>query len=690
METEAILKAMTAEEKIKLICPEGGASTTPIKALPSITVAADAAGLYEGAPRFFLTRANGYTRFPSPAAIGCSWDKNLAYNVGREIGRQCCARGLHLALGPNCLPFRQEEGVNYLKFSAQPLESGTLAAEFIRGVQSTGVGACLAVCGRRSLSGLNLTALDEAERLSSLDYALKAEPRAALAGGEVRAELLRQKGFEGVCVSEWGDGKERAALIKEGCDMAFCTDSGGRRRLETALNDGRLTTAELDEAALRVLKLIDYTYDDHPYDLDDKAQMDKSADFAAGCAVLLKNDGILPITGDSVTVVGCGAERLTVWGDEGGTTETASLIKELSVDRRVKVLAADASPDIEVRINEALEHTFPDETVIIVLSGTPDCTGAPSDALPEGDLKLIERLEESGRNVAAVVAACNFDYSRLSAAKAVLYAPYLGNGAAAALKKLICGELSPSGKLCAPLSCKTGGLPLGHGLSYSPFSYSDAIVRPRKDGGCAVTFTLKNEGRYHAAEAVQLYVCGGGIMKLAAFDKHWLRAGESRAVTLEADRLPRLADESDLKLAVCASASDVRLTLSPAALKSAGGESAADKTIELNSKNDIKERKSSGRQTLSSFKEGDLRTAESLNGLAGKIARRKIKKLSLKLADGDAERAGRLSAAALKTPLSRLPAQSNNALSKSFVQAVLLLSDGKPFAALKRALSKKD
>ena len=78
--------------------------------------------------------------------------------------------------------------------------------------------------------------------------------------------------------------------------------------------------------------------------------------------------------------------------------------------------------------------------------------------------------------------------------------------------------------------------PFGHGLSYTTYSYSGLKVTPGKNP--KVTFTLKNTGKRDGAEVAQIYAAlpasaAEPPKRLVGFNKVWLKAGESKEVTVE-------------------------------------------------------------------------------------------------------------------------------------------------------------
>jgi beta-glucosidase len=83
---------------------------------------------------------------------------------------------------------------------------------------------------------------------------------------------------------------------------------------------------------------------------------------------------------------------------------------------------------------------------------------------------------------------------------------------------------------------KTVLFPFGHGLSYTTFSYSGLKVTPGKNP--KVTFTVKNTGKRDGAEVAEIYAALPAAAaeppkRLVGFNKVWLKAGESKEVTVE-------------------------------------------------------------------------------------------------------------------------------------------------------------
>jgi beta-glucosidase len=80
--------------------------------------------------------------------------------------------------------------------------------------------------------------------------------------------------------------------------------------------------------------------------------------------------------------------------------------------------------------------------------------------------------------------------------------------------------------------------PFGYGLSYTTFAYSGLNVTPGKE--TVVSFTVKNTGKRGGAEIAEVYAAlpastGEPPKRLVGWSKVWLKAGESKEVTVSVD-----------------------------------------------------------------------------------------------------------------------------------------------------------
>ena len=632
MDIDRILESMSEEERAEIICGEANGRTRAVRVLPSLKIE------YDGFKR------SGGASFPSAVAIACGFDADLAYAVGKEEGKECCACGVHLtARVPRLSAPKTDCGDRYRYLSESEKLTHELSRAFADGVQSTGVGANVRFDG-------------EADELCLALEGCKAK---ALTLGQDKfalAATARKHGYTGAILSVRGDIDDRAQALKCGIDLSVESGFDEPTCLSNALGRGDITQKDVDESARRVLALIDETYDDHEFDLDGEERRRKAVSFAAECAVLVKNDGILPLSGDGVTVCEKGAAGFFTSGEEGGEEKRDSLIDAFKADRRVKLVRGyEEGEDFS---EEALEATYPDEPIVVVLGAyEADCPFLKRDtALPEEQLVLVERLADSGRGVVAVVVGGgSVDLKRVSVANAVIFAPYLGDGAGEALKRIICGEVSPCGRLCEDFVSLNGEerevvYPFGHGLTYGQFVYGEP-----KAVSSGITLEIRNDGRYSAAEVVQVYDSGS---RLVAYEKVRLRAGQSRSVTLK-------VDPSDLKgrLFMGASRLDLKYEISLSENEEEENSSVSENKTENLSENET--RGQNDEPNLYSVLSDICETT------GGKKLLRRIKKLALSGVDGDEKRAERLTEAAKKLPVYKLVNLSAGELDFKFAESCL-------------------
>ena len=82
--------------------------------------------------------------FPSAAGTAASFDRELLYKMGETLGEECRAENVAVLLGPAVNMKRSPLcGRNFEYFSEDPYLAGELAASYINGVQSKGVGTSI-------------------------------------------------------------------------------------------------------------------------------------------------------------------------------------------------------------------------------------------------------------------------------------------------------------------------------------------------------------------------------------------------------------------------------------------------------------------------------------------------------------------------------------------------------------------
>ena len=151
MDIEKIISQMSLEDKIAFC--EGAnfweTKAFPQYGIPTMFVCDGPNGLRKqhvsgGTDMLGVKNSRPATCFPAAVTAAASWDPDLLHAVGTAIGEEAKDQGVGVVLGPGCNIKRNPLcGRNFEYFSEDPYLSGKLAAGFIRGVESQGVGTSL-------------------------------------------------------------------------------------------------------------------------------------------------------------------------------------------------------------------------------------------------------------------------------------------------------------------------------------------------------------------------------------------------------------------------------------------------------------------------------------------------------------------------------------------------------------------
>ncbi len=262
--------------------------------------------------------------FPTASATACSWDTDLIYKMGEALGDECLKEKVSVLLGPGTNIKRSPLcGRNFEYFSEDGLLAGEMAASFINGVQSKGIGTSLKhyAANNQETRRMTVNAVVD-ERTLRETYLLpfeiavkKAQPWTVMnsynrLNGTYAAEnkwlltdvLRGDFGYEGLVVTDWGAENERVPGLLAGQELEMPTSSGeGTRKLVEAVKNGTLDEAILDAAVDKLIdmsKKAEKVLGDYTYDSDAHHQL--AREIAGQCMVLMKNDNkLLPLKKDA-------------------------------------------------------------------------------------------------------------------------------------------------------------------------------------------------------------------------------------------------------------------------------------------------------------------------------------------------------------------------------------------------------
>ncbi len=588
---------------------------------------------------------HGYrTIYPIPLAMSCSFDEQIAEDCSRIAAREASASGVMVTFTPMVDYARDAHWGRAMEGGGEePLVTSRMAQAQIRGFHGAGYDKAgnIATCvkhyagygGAEAGCDYNLVEVSERELRQ---YYLPAYKACLDAGApmimpsfnslngipSIGNPMLMQKilrgewGFDGMVISDYNavgeliphgvaaNEKEAARLAFENtCDMEMCS-STYFHHLEELIREGVFTMEQLDEAVMRVLKLKeDLGLFEDPYHGASQEEADRlclckehravARKAATDCAVLLKNDGILPLSEGlgRVAVIGPMADEHRIngfWSMDGRNGDTTTVYQGvaniLGSDRVVTAKGCgNLWNDTDTSgFQEAIDLAKTADAVIL-------CLGEPQNYSGEGNSRTDLQLPGMQTALAREILAANpktaivlfngrplvlSDLDPIAPAILDMWFPGTEGGNAAA--DLLFGRCNPSGKLVMSFPYTVGQCPIyynhpntgrprwsfhadydgyssdyidsptlplysfGHGLSYSNFVYSELTLSANTmtaGDSIQVSVRVKNDSDRAGSEVVQLYirdVVGSvvpPVQQLLDYQKLTFAPGEEKTVT---------------------------------------------------------------------------------------------------------------------------------------------------------------
>ncbi len=361
---ENLLSQLTLDEKIGMIHGNGLFQTAGVERLkiPPLKMSDGPMGVrseFENAAWSSIGLSDDFvTYLPCNSALAATWNRELAYQLGKVLGEEARGRGKDVILAPGVNIIRNPAcGRNFEYMSEDPYLTAKTAVPIIKGIQEADVSACVkhfAVNNQetqrlwvdvdveeRALRELYLPAFKEAIEQGN-SYALMGAYN--LLYGEhccqsnylLNGILKDEWKYDGCVISDWGGVHDTKAAAENGLDIEMSVTSNFdayfmAEPLKKAILNHEIEEKLIDDKVRRILHLmvrLNMLGEERAKGAyNTTTHREKALDIARESIILLKNeDSRLPLCGKKLKkllVIGDNAERIHSCG--GGSAEIKAL-----------------------------------------------------------------------------------------------------------------------------------------------------------------------------------------------------------------------------------------------------------------------------------------------------------------------------------------------------------------------------
>ncbi|GAA0243102.1 glycoside hydrolase family 3 N-terminal domain-containing protein [Haladaptatus pallidirubidus] len=552
----------------------------------------------------------GATVFPNNLGTAATWNPELVEDAAAITAVETRRVGAHQNYSPTCDVGRDPRwGRIFETFGESPRLCAAMAEAKVRGYQGDGIGDPDGVVATAKHfpaysepdRGEDASPVDVSEYklrnvfLGPFESALDAGVASVMpsynsingepthGSSRLLRELLRDElGFEGHVVSDWNgvrhlhddhrtasnrrDGVRQSRVA--GLDVESVGHVEAAEHLVSLVEEGAVGEATLDESVRRILRLkFELGLFEDPYveldtaheTLGHEDHRRVARDVSRQSMTLLKNDGLLPLTGEEdVFVGGPNADdlvhQLGGWSVQSPDGVPGKTIREALESRLGGSLTYEKGTTLneERDIDAAVEKAAAADVAVLAVGegwylhefGPSAQAGVDTGEwptrselhLPDAQRELVQRVQATGVPVVGVLVTGRpliVDWMA-EHVSAILMAYYPGSEGGVAVAETLFGENDPSGRLPVSIPQSMGDLPqhhdylahprpigedehpasydplypFGHGLSYTAFEY-ETVTLPADpvgtEGTVGVTVSLSNVGNRTGTETIQVY-----------------------------------------------------------------------------------------------------------------------------------------------------------------------------------------
>ena len=364
---DEVIAAMTLEEKATLLVGSGwgsmtaGSMTASATALvpgaagttraierlgiPSTVLADGPAGLRISPRRDNDPNTYFCTGFPVGTVMASMWDTERVQELTTAMGNEVLEYGADVLLAPGMNLHRYPLcGRNFEYFSEDPYLTGMIAAAYINGIQSNGVGVSVkhfaannqevnrmendSRVSQRALRELYLKGFELAVKLADpwtvMSSYNKLNGEYTQQSHDLLTTILRNEwGFDGIVMTDWGTKEGTVKAVNAGNDLMEPGMQVEIDRIIAAVNAGEISQEQLDKNVRNMLAYIVKTPRFNKYEYSNKPEIEAHAQLVREAApegmVLLENKGVLPLNGvKTVALYGTGSYDFIAGGTGSG------------------------------------------------------------------------------------------------------------------------------------------------------------------------------------------------------------------------------------------------------------------------------------------------------------------------------------------------------------------------------------
>lgn len=497
MKNNELISKMTLEEKVSLCSGKDGWYLKGVERLgiPEIMLTDGPHGLRKANPdgKFKLENSIPATCFPPAVTSACSWDPELLNEMGVAIAEECLQEKVSVILGPGVNMKRSPLcGRNFEYFSEDPLLAGELAAGWINGVQSQGIGTSLkhfavnsqekkrlaidSVVDERALREIYLTAFEiavkKAQPWTVMTAYNKVNGTYSSENRHLVKEILKDEwGFEGIAVTDWGAANDRVAGLENGNELEMPSSNGFYdKKICTAVRNGKLGIDIIDERVDRILTLINKSASaiKDGYTYDKEAHHELAAKVCSESIVLLKNEeNILPIAKDKKIAVIGEMARAPRYQGAGSSLINPTKISDAFDGLLKNGYTLNFAPGYnkkkdeisDIMIADACKVASKADIALVFIGLTEEYESEGYDRnhlnLPKVHNHLVEEILKVNENVVIVLSGgAPVIMPWLGKVKGLINGYLGGQASGDAIAAIVSGKVNPSGKLAEtyPLS----------------------------------------------------------------------------------------------------------------------------------------------------------------------------------------------------------------------------------------------